>query len=907
MEPARGPCSPLEPLPTRTPVHTVTCMHKTTRQQSSTRSSRRRLFGLLAVLGILAAPAVTSAADPTVPGQVEITEIVPGNGRITLHWAINGPGGTPTTLSYVIAGEDEDADSITDEAIFAAASVASPLVITTNANGNPLKAGVSYVVILFATNGNGDGPDSPAVTVTVGATRLAPPRITAVTPGDQFLKVDFAQDLPGLDFVQYSTDNGVTWSEQTAITSASTSISISTLSSDSGQALTNGTRYTLRLRGWDTGGRGTTGMSAAAVGIPSTVPSSPEVTSVEPRGNSIVVNAELGLTGGSPITRLEYSTDNGANWSVVLPMPAALLAPVVGPPAQPNKLNVPGSAFTFTITTESGTATRIAAGKSYTVVMRAANLLGLSGDSNAAGADTIGANELSPSVIDSILARGSMLIVRGTLPTLQSGVSILRVEYSTDNGTTWRSTGQKSASFSITSASTSASTAITAGGEYQVRTRIVTTAGTSPASSAYPVRAGSVPAPPAITSASVGVDGLKIVGTLGADNGAPIVRVEYSTDNGASWFTAPISSGSTGGSTGGTTTTPSSSTTVPSSSTTVPSSSTTLAPVTSTTAPALATSIQRNLDFTVTAVSANGRDPIALGVRYVVRVRAVSAVGVGAPSAAKVASAARTASAPTIKEVKAVIGSFAVEAILGATNGASVTDVEYSTDNGATWLSTSQITGNFTITSPSNDENSPLMSSRFYEIRVRVVTANGVGAASIPVTKKAIAKVQRITFPQPAGIFVDAAPFVVNASANSKLPVTVTSSTPKVCTTVNSVMGAAKARVTILAPGTCTLTATRGPSGTYPAAGPVTRSFTVRTKPELAAGSPVNFRDAVSLTGRTAGVKVQIRVKSMTPQICGVVKRAIVAKAAGTCKVRVTVKPAKGKATTKPLTFVIAG
>ena len=369
----------------------------------------------------------------------------------------------------------------------------------------------------------------------------------------------------------------MTWSEQTAITSASTSISISTLSSDSGQALTNGTRYTLRLRGWDTGGRGTTGMSAAAVGIPSTVPSSPEVTSVEPRGNSIVVNAELGLTGGSPITRLEYSTDNGANWSVVLPMPAALLAPVAGPPAQPNKLNVPGSAFTFTITTESGTATRIAAGKSYTVVMRAANLLGLSGDSNAAGADTIGANELSPSVIDSILARGSMLIVRGTLPTLQSGVSILRVEYSTDNGTTWRSTGQKSASFSITSASTSASTAITAGGEYQVRTRIVTTAGTSPASSAYPVRAGSVPAPPAITSASVGVDGLKIVGTLGADNGAPIVRVEYSTDNGASWFTAPISSGSTGGSTGGTTTTPSSSTTVPSSSTTVPSSSTTLA------------------------------------------------------------------------------------------------------------------------------------------------------------------------------------------------------------------------------------------------------------------------------------------------------------------------------------------
>lgn len=864
----------------------------------------KRLGVLAAVLGLLGAPAITSAADPLVPGQVEITEIIRSSGKITLKWAITGPGGAATDIKYRIENPDGT------DATFNVGSTASTVAITTDAVSAGLINGEFYEISLIATNANGDGVESTRFSVSPGSTRLAAPRITTVTSGDQFVKVEFAQDSEGLDFIQYSTDNGATWSEETAITSTSTSISIATLSADSSQALTNGTRYTIRLRGWDTtGGYGTTGMSASAVGIPSTVPSSPEVTSVEPRGNSIVVNAELGLTGGSPITRLEYSTDNGANWSVVLPMPAALLAPVAGPPAQPNKLNVPGSPFTFTITTESGTTTRISAGKSYTVVMRAANLIGLSGDSNAAGADTIGANELSPAVIDSVLARGSMLIVRGTLPTLQSGVSILRVEYSTDNGSTWRSTGQKSASFSITSASSSASTAIAVGGEYQVRTRIVTTAGTSPASSAYPVRAGSVPAPPTITSASVSVDGLKIVGTLGADNGAPIVRVEYSTDNGSSWLPAPIAAGSTGGSTGGSTTpttAPSSSTTIPSSSTTVPSSSTTTAPAASTPTPATST-IPRNLDFTVTAVSSNGRDPIAVGVRYVVRVRAVSAVGIGAPSAAKVALAARTAAAPTIKDVKTEIGSFTVEATLGSTNGASLVDVEYSTDNGATWLSTGQITGNFTITSPSDDENSPLMSSRFYEIRVRVVTANGVGAASVPVTKKAIAKVHKITFPQPAGKFVDSAPFAVNVSANSKLPVTVTSSTPKVCTTANSMMGAAKATVTILGPGTCTLTATRGPSGTYPAAAPVTRSFTVRTKPELAAGSPIRFKDAAPLAGFSTGAKARITVKSTTPEVCGVSKRAIVAKAAGTCKVRVTVKPAKGKAATKPLTFVVAG
>lgn len=867
-----------------------------TTSRTRRRTLLKRLGGLAVVLGVLCAPTITSAADPLVPGQVEITEVVRSSGKITLKWRITGPGGAATDIKYRIENPDNTTATV------AVGSTATTVSITTDALGAPLTNDDVYTVSLIGTNADGDGIESDRFDVAPGSGRLAAPRITAVTPGDQFLKVEFARDEAGLDSIQYSTDNGTTWSDRYAVTATSASINVVALSSDSSQVLTNGTRYTIRLRGWDTnGGYGTTGFSASAIGIPSTVPSSPEVTSVDPRGNSIVVNAELGLTGGSPITRLEYSTDNGANWSVVLPMPAALLVAVAGPPAQPNKLNTPGTPFSFTITTESGTTNRIVAGKSYTIVMRAANLLGMSGDSNAAGADTIGANELSPAVIDSVLARGGMLIVRGTLPTLQTGVSVLRVEYSTDDGKTWRSTGQKSGSFTITSASASASTAIAAGGEYQVRTRIVTTAGTSPSSSAYPVRAGSVPAPPTITSASVSVDGLRILGTLGADNGAPVVRVEYSTDNGSSWAVAPIANA-------GTTTTPvTTPTTVPSSSTTVPSSSTTVAPVTSTTTPAASSSIPRNLDFTVTAVSANGRDPIALGVRYIVRLRAVSPVGIGAPSNAKVASATRTASAPTIKDVKTEIGSFLVESTLGPTNGAAVTDVEYSTDNGATWLSTGQITGNFTITSPSDDENSPLASNRFYEIRVRVVTANGVGAASIPVTKKAISKVHKITFPQPADKLVDAAPFAVDATTNSKLPVTITSSTPKVCTAVNSMVGAAKATVTVLSAGTCTLTATRGPSGTYPAAAPVTRSFTVRTRPELAAGSPISFKDAASLAGMTVGPKASITVTSTTPKICDVEKRAVVAKAAGTCKVRVSVKPAKGKAVTKPLALVVAG
>ena len=950
---------------------------------------------MLAVVTVFTAPAITSAADPLVPGQVEITEIVRSSGMITLHWRITGPGGAATDIKYRINGS-----------AFAVGSTASPVNITLDENSNPLVNNTLYDVQLIGSNGNGDGVPSVEFTVAPGTGRVAAPRITAITPGDRLLKVDYAQDFNGFETIEYSTDNGTTWYGPIAITSTSNTFNITVLSSNSSQMLANGATYQIRLRGWDTNGYGTSGMSAAVAGTPSTIPSPPEVTSVEARANSIVVTAELGLTGGSAVNKIEYSTDNGTNWTNVVPIPATLSGKLNIPgslfsftitnesdtgtrisagksytvvvrtwnvngesrnsnattvtgtpnsaPSQPEitsveprgnsiavvaELGLAGSAAVnkieystdngskwtnvlplpassagrigFTITNESGTTTRIAAGKTYTVVLRVSNIHGTSGNSNAVEAATVGANELSPAVIDSILARGTMLIVRGTLPTLQTGVSVLRVEYSTDDGATWRSTGQRTGSFNVSSLSSSAP--VVAGAEYLVRIRMVTTSGTSPASSAYPVRAGSVPAPVTITSASVTVDGLRIVGAVGADNGAPLVRLEYSTDNGSSWFVAPFQVGGSGSTSP--TTVATTSTTVATTSTTVASSSTTVASTVTTVAPSntatptttVAPVVSRNFDFTVTAVSSNGRDPIAVGVRYIVRVRAVSSVGIGAPSAAKVASAARTASAPTIKEVLAETGSFSVDSVLGPTNGSSVTDVEYSTDDGATWASTGQTTGNFTITSPSNDPDSPLAGNRFYEIRVRVVTANGTGASSVPFTKKALSKTHKITFPQPQDRVIGDAPFLIAVSANSKLPVTVTSNTPAVCTSTNSMMGAARATITVLAPGTCTLVATRGPSGSFPAAAPVSRSFTVRTKPELGATSPLRVRDAAKLAGLTVGPKSAVSAASLTPEICGVAKRSIVAKATGTCKVAVTVKPAKGKAATKNITLDVVG
>jgi outer membrane protein OmpA-like peptidoglycan-associated protein len=79
---------------------------------------------------------------------------------------------------------------------------------------------------------------------------------------------------------------------------------------------------------------------------------------------------------------------------------------------------------------------------------------------------------------------------------------------------------------------------------------------------------------------------------------------------------------------------------------------------------------------------------------------------------------------------------------------------------------------------------------------------------------------QMIAFNQPGNINTTTTSVSLTASATSGLPVTFTSSTPSVCTVSGST-------VTILGPGTCTITAQQGGNGSWAAATPVTLSFYV--------------------------------------------------------------------------------
>ena len=79
---------------------------------------------------------------------------------------------------------------------------------------------------------------------------------------------------------------------------------------------------------------------------------------------------------------------------------------------------------------------------------------------------------------------------------------------------------------------------------------------------------------------------------------------------------------------------------------------------------------------------------------------------------------------------------------------------------------------------------------------------------------------QTITFPPPAARTYGDAPFALNATASSGLPVSYTSNTTTVCTISGN-------SVTLVAAGSCSITASQTGNGSYNPATPVTQSFNI--------------------------------------------------------------------------------
>lgn len=295
-----------------------------------------------------------------------------------------------------------------------AGTTASPLVITTlSSDGStPLVNGTTYYVELRAVNARGAGTAS-AVAVGIATTTPSAPVISHVTSEPGALHVVFAAPANGgaaITAYQYSIDAGGHWT------------STGSLGTDFGIAgLTNGTHYTVIVRAVNSVGAGTP--SAGVGGTPATLPGAPTIDSVVRSNQTLTAAVHLDADGGSPLTRWQYSTDNGSTWA-----------------------DASGTTSPLTLTTlSSDSSTRLSNGTGYALQVRAVTAVG----AGPASATTIVAPASAPAAPSVALTAGESSISVAFSLSTDGGSPLNGLEYSLDNGAHWVDPGTLSSPFTI--------------------------------------------------------------------------------------------------------------------------------------------------------------------------------------------------------------------------------------------------------------------------------------------------------------------------------------------------------------------------------------------------------------------------------------------------------------------------
>jgi hypothetical protein len=289
----------------------------------------------------------TTTVPPSVPSEPTITGITAGNQQLTVECSLPTSNGGSTILDYEY--------SVDNGVTFTSAqTIVSPFIITGLTNGT------TYQVVLRAVNAV--GPSEPSMMLEgTPSTLPSPPTGLSGTPGDRQISVSFTAGNNGGSVItnyQYSTD-GTNYLVLSPA-DASSPITITTLSSDGTTDLTNGTPYTVRLKAVNANGVSVASSSISVTPILITVPLEPVPLSGVAGNQTVYILFTQTGNGGSAITNYEYSIDNGP---FIACSPAQTFSPLA-------------------ITTLNGT-TRLTNGTSYTITLRAVNVVGSSISSGA--------------------------------------------------------------------------------------------------------------------------------------------------------------------------------------------------------------------------------------------------------------------------------------------------------------------------------------------------------------------------------------------------------------------------------------------------------------------------------------------------------------------------------------------
>ena len=187
-----------------------------------------------------------------------------------------------------------------------------PLVLSGLTNGQ------EYSIIVRANSDAGNSDPSDPYLFTPFTTSGAPD-ITAAVPGNETVELQFTppEDDGGrpVENYEFSVNDGLEWNViDPPVTTSPILV----------QGLTIGQEYNFRLRAITERGAGQESNAVSA--IPVRAPDAPTITSIAASDQALSVFFRLNNEGGTPVTNVEVTTDNGSTW--ISRDPASATSPI---------------------------------------------------------------------------------------------------------------------------------------------------------------------------------------------------------------------------------------------------------------------------------------------------------------------------------------------------------------------------------------------------------------------------------------------------------------------------------------------------------------------------------------------------------------------------------------------------
>ena len=612
----------------------------------------------------------------------------------------------------------------------------------------------------------------------------APTGFTA-TAYNQAIRLDFTPgSTNGGTFGrwEYSTDNGTTWAYLQKPDSSGVYTAPPVLIkyvSSGGTAtdqltrarLSNGTAYTVKLRGFNVGSAAGPEATAGVITPTQTAPGAPTalVPTVASRSIGLAFKEPTydgGLSvddGGSAITGYEYSINSGFSWTAT---------PTLTWQADPANTGAGRPEMT------SFSISGLTNGTAYAVQLRAINAIG---NGTASTASSVTPQPTPPDAPTGLsVTNGDGAATVSFTAGTDYGVPITNYEYQLSNSGTWIAFSPAVTSTPVTISG------LTNGTSYPLKLRAISADGAGAASSSATLNPAGTPGNPTALTVSAGNASATLSFTDAALNGNTFYTYEYTTDGGTTWTEAscpmppmympmPCSRSSTNPATLTITKQSAAPNNVLVNGTayqvalrvkcgtswpgtaTAPTSTVAVVPAAAPNAPTALSATSGNGEATISfTAGSDGGSPITNyayeldgngtwiplspavtaspvtitgltnGTTYTVKLRAINAVGNGAASASgvSVSPQAVAPSAPTTPVATRGDASISVAFTAGANGGAPITNYEYELDGSGTWIafSPAQTTSPVTI--------SGLTNGTAHTVKVRAVNTVGSGAAS---------------------------------------------------------------------------------------------------------------------------------------------------------------------------------